>query len=449
MRASFAVGLQQEGAQIAYALGQFKNQLIVYFNDSAQVWNVDPNPALNSLRDKIFGIGTRYPRGAASFASDNFFLADVGVRSITVNQLTDNLQDNDVGSPVDTLLVPTISAHSSRSRSISRRRGSTGSCSARRHGSIPSRARRRSAAWSKYTFPFVLNDITQLDNVTYLRSGDNVYKLDKNEVPRRREPDRGCGRSSLSRREAAGDPEAVHRHGCGARRESADPDRDESEPPVGGDRGFTITGDTRPGELTPVEVMSVVDRAAAISLGRTRTFGSISWNTTSSRSDRCRRKRWPRAISPMVRNGPATTSDRLRSRRCGGETRSDVFVGQHDPSQTYSAPQATGEWTSIRDGHRGRRSNTDGAGIDTVSAASRLTPKQPTVGSRASSSELASHARTPASPGVQAPGRVHLTPAMAPESYQRALVTAGSDDPNQAGRAANRCREPSTSSAPT
>ena len=175
-----AVGLQQEGAQNCYALGQFKNQLICYFNDSAQVWNVDPNPSLNSLRDKIFGIGTRYPRGAASFASDNFFLADVGVRSITVNQLTDNLQDSDVGSPVDTLLLPALS--SGNYEPISIYLAAQGQFWLVLGATVWVYTFSRSSkisAWSKYTFPFALDDITQLDNVTYLRSGDDVYEVDK------------------------------------------------------------------------------------------------------------------------------------------------------------------------------------------------------------------------------------------------------------------------------
>jgi len=172
-----AVGLQQEGAQNAYALGQFQNYLVVYFNDSAQVWNVDPNPALCSLKQRIFGVGTRYPRGAASFASDNFFLADVGVRSITLNQVTDNLQDTDVGTPVDTLLRPSIGSYEPVSIYLSAQGQYWLVLGATVWVYSFSRSSKISA-WSKYSFPFTIDDVTQLDNVTYMRTGNSVYKLD-------------------------------------------------------------------------------------------------------------------------------------------------------------------------------------------------------------------------------------------------------------------------------
>ena len=252
-----AVGLQQEGAQNAYALGQFKNQLIVYFNDSAQVWNVDPNPALNTLQDKIFGIGTRYPRGAASFASDNFFLADMGVRSITVNQLTDNLQDSDVGSPIDKLLVPTlqvgyepIAIYLSGQGQFWLVLGATAWVYTFSRSS-------KISAWSKYTFPFIIDDITQLDNITYVRAGNDVYELDADaftddgeridvviHLPYLDAKKPGVLKQFISVDGVlVGNPLLVL---------GTNPNREHEE-----SESIPLAGDTRPYTMTPVEIMSV------------------------------------------------------------------------------------------------------------------------------------------------------------------------------------------------
>lgn len=253
-----AVGLQQEGAQDAYALGQFQNQLIVYFNDSAQVWNVDPNPALISLKDKIFGVGTRYPRGAASFATDNFFLADVGVRSITVNQVTDNLQDTDVGSPIDDLIAPVLKAGGFEPVAIYLSAQGQFWLVIDRTAWVYSYSRSaKISAWCKYTFPFAIDDVTQLNNVTYLRSGDDVYKLDdavytddgttisvEIEMPYLDAKQPGILKQFIGVDAVlAGNPLLVVKTNVNRSDEGTDP--------------IPMSGDTRPGNMTPAEFCAV------------------------------------------------------------------------------------------------------------------------------------------------------------------------------------------------
>jgi hypothetical protein len=180
-----AVGLQQEGAQDCYALGQFQNQIVCFFADGAQVWDVDPNPAFNVLKQRIFGVGTRYPLTPTSFASDVFFLADVGVRSVTINTQTDNYLDVDVGSPIDELLT-TIDANGDRVVNVGTYEpialyvpglqqfwlfvGSTvWVYTFSRSAKV--------AAWGKYTIPYTPDDAAVLNNRVYIRVGDEVYRF--------------------------------------------------------------------------------------------------------------------------------------------------------------------------------------------------------------------------------------------------------------------------------
>lgn len=172
-----SVGLKQENAQDCQALGQFQNKLVCFFQDSAQLWDVDTNPANNTLSQRMFGVGTRYAQSPASFSDDVFFLADQGIRSITVNQQTANLQDSDIGSPVDKLVLPAIGGQTPVGVYIAPLGqfwlilGSTVFVYTFSRGA-------KLAAWCKYSFPFQLEDVTVLDNIVYVRNGNNVYKFD-------------------------------------------------------------------------------------------------------------------------------------------------------------------------------------------------------------------------------------------------------------------------------
>lgn len=171
-----AVALKQDNAQDCRALGQFQNKLVCFFQDSSQLWEVDTNPANNKLSQRMFGVGTRYPQSPASFADDVFFLADQGVRSITVNAVTANLQDTDIGSPIDSVVSKGIGSNSPLGLYIPPF-GQFWLVIGSVAWVYTFSRNAKLAAWAKYTFPFPLDDITVLDNVVYVRNGDNVYKF--------------------------------------------------------------------------------------------------------------------------------------------------------------------------------------------------------------------------------------------------------------------------------
>lgn len=172
------VGLKQENAQDCKALGQFQDKLVCFFQDSAQLWTVDTNPANNALKQRIFGVGTRYPQSPASFADDVFFMADQGVRSITVNAMTANLQDSDIGSPIDSVVKPAIGLTNPYGIYIPPF-GQFWLIMGTVAWVYTFSRNAKLAAWSKYTFPFNIDDIAVLDNVVYVRNNDKVYKFNE------------------------------------------------------------------------------------------------------------------------------------------------------------------------------------------------------------------------------------------------------------------------------
>jgi hypothetical protein len=173
------VGIQQSGATNPTSLGEYAGNLVVFFKDSSQVWTVDPDPSKMVFVQGL-DVGCPYPNGAANMAGDVFCASYDGIRSITTQSTTGNMIDVDVGSPIDSVTKPEFTANADIRAFYFRGSGQYWAIK----GSIAfvysfSRTSKISA-WSKYVFPFAINDVTELDGDLYMRSGSTVYKLDEN-----------------------------------------------------------------------------------------------------------------------------------------------------------------------------------------------------------------------------------------------------------------------------
>lgn len=171
-------GLYARGSDHVTALGVFSNKsLAVFFSDNSQLWAVDPDPAQIVLTSNIEGVGTIYHRATGPVSIDLFFLAQTGFRSMAFTQITQNVQDNDVGTPIDKLVR---AAFSTIDDPISIYYPKLGQflCF---QGSVAwpysfSRSSKLSA-WSTFTYPVTFDDVTVLNQELYVRSGDVVYKV--------------------------------------------------------------------------------------------------------------------------------------------------------------------------------------------------------------------------------------------------------------------------------
>lgn len=180
--------LQQDTKSGTTAVGTFQDSLVVFFSEGAQIWNVAVDPSANALSKRIYGVGTESPLSLASFASDLVFLSPFGFRSMTVQATVDRIDDTDVGVPVDSLVLPDLDAVAAQPNpeltfglwvhqlgqywavmdvgAISKAWVYTYSKSS------------KIACWSEYTFPFLIKAITTLNGRVYLRSEDRLYSLD-------------------------------------------------------------------------------------------------------------------------------------------------------------------------------------------------------------------------------------------------------------------------------
>jgi hypothetical protein len=182
-----AAGLQQDTKGSVNACGTFQDSLVVLFEDSAQTWNVAVDPSANAIDKRLSGIGTEEPLSLASFFSDLVLLSRYGFRSMTVQSVTNRIDDNDVGVPVDPLVVPDIAimdaladAGKVRGYWITELGQYWAVLDMGTYSKVWAYTFSRSskiACWSEYTFPVVILDLTTLAGKVYLRDTDHLYEV--------------------------------------------------------------------------------------------------------------------------------------------------------------------------------------------------------------------------------------------------------------------------------
>lgn len=173
------VGIQQSGATNPTSLGEYAGNLVVFFKDSSQVWTVDPDPSKMVFVQGL-DVGCPYPNGAANMAGDVFCASYDGIRSITTQSTTGNMIDVDVGSPIDSVVKPEFTASADIRAFYFRGSGQYWAIKGSTAFVYSFSRTSKISAWSKYIFPFDINDVTELDGDLYMRSGNTVYKLDEN-----------------------------------------------------------------------------------------------------------------------------------------------------------------------------------------------------------------------------------------------------------------------------
>jgi hypothetical protein len=171
-------GIHASGSDTVTALGDFRSDLAIFYSDSTQVWDVDSDPANNALKSTLNNIGTLHSRSPLTFADDLVFLSKPGFRSLSLAVLTDSLQENDVGSPIDDLR----SEISDGANLIQIYYPTLGQLWAINNANVYVFTFSKSAkikAWSRYSFPIVIDDAAVLNNELYFRNGDEVYRVDR------------------------------------------------------------------------------------------------------------------------------------------------------------------------------------------------------------------------------------------------------------------------------
>lgn len=172
-------GLQFSGDRNANALGLYQANLAVFARDGAQIWEVqNVDPTTMKLVDRVENVGTSYPRTVRNVSGDLYFLADFGFRSITTLQYTNNLADVDVGSPIDSLVVPDIRQSNAVPKAFFHYGTGQYICVIGSILYVYSVSRTaKIAAWSRYYIPFRVDAFAELNGELYFRNGDDIYRF--------------------------------------------------------------------------------------------------------------------------------------------------------------------------------------------------------------------------------------------------------------------------------
>jgi len=100
------VTTEDTGETELVGLEEYFGALAVFGRTSVQIWNMDPDPALSQIGQVLGNTGLVSRNAVARFGSgDVLFLADTGVRSLRARDIQSAAAVNDVGAPVDNLIV--------------------------------------------------------------------------------------------------------------------------------------------------------------------------------------------------------------------------------------------------------------------------------------------------------------------------------------------------------
>lgn len=170
-------GLQATGSDVVTMVGQFQSNLVVGFSDSAQIWTVSSDPSANALTGTVENVGTLYHRSARALSGDLLFLSQSGFRSMSLLSLTNNLQDSDVGNPIDKLVTAEVAESDDPLSVYYPKLGQWWCINGTRVYAYSFSKTAKLTAWSVYDFPWTIDDATVLNQQLYVRTGNDVYKI--------------------------------------------------------------------------------------------------------------------------------------------------------------------------------------------------------------------------------------------------------------------------------
>lgn len=171
----------QGGSEAVTALAKYQNYLAVFSRSVVQIWNMQNDAAQNAPVQVIGETGTRAPKSARSFGDlDAFYLSDAGIRSLRARNYTNTAGVNDVGTPIDPVVLEWIDSLPDATVEAAC------SCVDPRDGRywlaiggrifvfsyFPSK---KISAWSWYEPGLTFTDLLTFGGRVYGRSGDTIY----------------------------------------------------------------------------------------------------------------------------------------------------------------------------------------------------------------------------------------------------------------------------------
>ena len=156
----------------------FKDQLAVFMENTLQLWKTDPDPALIELVTIIENANLKYLNSVGNAGTDVIYLNDLTFESLAQKLYTDTLQSVDIGSSIKPLVSSQIDTYaaSNEPKSIYFSGLNQYVCVIEKQIYVYSFSQsNKLAAWSRYSMPETIQDITSFRNYLYIRSNDNIF----------------------------------------------------------------------------------------------------------------------------------------------------------------------------------------------------------------------------------------------------------------------------------
>ena len=238
---------------------------MVFNSDNTQIWRTDVDPANISIETTLGSVGSQWPTCVQVVGDDLFFLTDAGFRSIGQQIYTGNLQDTDVGSPIDELVHAKLVASTRVGTTATLEPGSAFynglgqyMCFIDKEIFVFTFARMsKVTAWSRYLTPYTIQAITPYGEYMFIRMNDNIYVFNPDSFQ-----DDGATAIPL---EVTSSYQAFKKPGRWKQIVGSDvmfngtadvQHRWDARYPSEATTAISLTSDTRPGPLIPVELMT-------------------------------------------------------------------------------------------------------------------------------------------------------------------------------------------------
>lgn len=274
-------GTRATGSEQAIALGDFQGQLVVFSYDSIQLWTTDPDPQANAIDRVIGNVGARYPRAVQAVAGDLYFLTEVGFRSIAYQRYTENVEDVDIGTPIDDL----VRASLGNVTDVNSPSGVFYAGGGQYWGFVDNQVyvytfsrTSKIAAWTRYELPVSVEYAANLGGTLYIRSGDTIYKVDDTASTDDGTPFSVDIQMAFQSCQAPGVNKQFHGfdavlEGSADISHRMDPNNDTVESDA-----ITVTGDTRVGQVYPCGIVTTsIAPVIRNSTGTLERFNAISY----------------------------------------------------------------------------------------------------------------------------------------------------------------------------
>jgi hypothetical protein len=161
--------------------GVYQNSIAVFTERNCQLWFFDPDPNQNKQQQILDNTGCLAPNSVVSVgATDLFYLSYNGVRSLQSRESTDAAYANDIGSPIDEIVISILAGLTPAQRSEAK--ALIEPIDGRYWISIGSRLFVLSyfkgsniLAWSEYVLGFQVDEMVAFKDKVYLRAGNKIY----------------------------------------------------------------------------------------------------------------------------------------------------------------------------------------------------------------------------------------------------------------------------------